>query len=86
MDHSRLGPIVVAVTLSMTVPEFIEVHNLDADQLRTRFHLPRTCDPAVTALTREPAASMVTVAVECRPKPAETPVERPTPLPPRQRP
>jgi hypothetical protein len=57
----------------MTMAEFMDFQKLSPEQLRARFGLPATCDPSVTALTTEPAGNRLTVAVECRAKPAETP-------------
>ena len=86
MGYSRFRPLVIAVALSMTITEFIEVQQLGPEELRTRFRLPRGCDPAVTALSSEPAANhLVTVAVDCRAKPILTPVWTPQPPQPRDR-
>jgi hypothetical protein len=63
---------VLAVTFSMTMAEFIEVQQLAPGDLRTRFGLSPSCDPSVMALTTDPAANRVTVAIECRAKPATT--------------
>ena len=81
-----LTRILLAVTLSMTTGEFIEVQKLSLDELRVRFGLPPSCDPAVTALNTDPSANQMTVAVECRVKPPtgappRTPGERPPPRP-----
>jgi hypothetical protein len=66
-------PFVLLVAMSMTIAEFVEVQKLAPDDLRARFSLPSSCDPAVTALTTEPAANSVIVAVECRAKPTAPP-------------
>jgi len=60
------------VTLAMTIPEFIEVQQLAPADLRTRFRLSPSCDPSVTALTTDPAANRVTVAIDCRANPTTT--------------
>ena len=73
MRGVSLAPILLAVTVSMTISEFMDVQQLSPESLRTRFGLAATCDPAVTASTTEPAANSVTVAIECRAKPAGTP-------------
>jgi hypothetical protein len=73
-----LTRILLAVTLSMTTGEFIEVQKLSLDELRTRFGLPTSCEPAVTAMNTDPAANQMTVAIECRSKPA-SPAVRPAP-------
>jgi hypothetical protein len=65
--------VLLAVTVSMTMTEFMEVQKLSPEDLRRRFGLAPTCDPALTALTTDPAANRVNVAVECRAKPAGTP-------------
>jgi len=66
MRHARLIRILTAVTVSMSTAEFVEVQKLSPTDLRTRFHLPASCDPAVTALTTDPAVNSLTVAVDCR--------------------
>jgi len=75
--HSRwrnhLAGTLLAAAVSMTTVEFIEVQKLSPDDLRTRFGLPASCDPAVTALATDPAVNLVTVAIECRTKPGGTP-------------
>jgi len=82
-----LTRILLAVSVSMSTGEFIEVQQLSLDDLRTRFGLPPSCDPAVTALNMDPAANQMTVAIECRvvkpPTPAlpRIPGERPSPHP-----
>jgi hypothetical protein len=81
MSLDRLSGIVLAAALSMSVTEFMDVQKLSPDDLRARFGLPPACEPLVTALTTEPAGSRLTVAVECRPKPAETPRVTPAATP-----
>jgi hypothetical protein len=68
----RLRLFVLAVTLAMTMAEFIEVQKLAPGDLRTRFGLSPSCDPSLTALTTDPAANLVTVAIDCRDNPATT--------------
>ena len=83
MDHSRrvgLPALVLAVSLSMTTVEFIEIQQLPVDALRARFRLPASCEPTVTALSTDGNANRMQVAVECRPKPAPS-----TPEPPARR-
>ena len=70
----------LAVTVSITTAEFLEVQRLAPEQLRTRFNLPPSCDPSVTALNTNPGGNQVTVAIDCRVKP--TPA---TPRPPTER-
>jgi hypothetical protein len=53
----------------MTTVEFVEVQKLSPEALRTRFSLPGSCDPTVTALATDPGVNLVTVAVDCRVKP-----------------
>jgi hypothetical protein len=67
---ARLAILVLGVTLSMTTMEFVEVHQLSTEDLRRRFGLPTSCDPALTAVTSDPSANRMTVAIECRPAPA----------------
>jgi len=66
------APVVVLAAMLMSIAEFVEFQKLGPDELRARLGLPSACDPAVTALTTEPAANSVTVAVECRAKPDES--------------
>ena len=61
MSVVRLRLFVLAVTLSMTIGEFIEVQQLAPADLRTRFGLLPSCDPSMTAVTPDPAANLVTV-------------------------
>jgi hypothetical protein len=68
----RLRLFVLAVTLAMTMAEFIEVQQLAPADLRTRFRLSPACDPSVTAVTTDPAANRVTVAIDCRANPPTT--------------
>ncbi len=63
----------LAVTVSMTTSEFIQVQQLSQDDLRARFRLPPSCDPSVTALNTDTAANQMTVAIECRARPAPAP-------------
>jgi len=63
----------LAVTVSMSTGEFIEVQQLSHDDLRARFKLPPSCDPSVTALNTDPAANQMTVAIECRARVAPAP-------------
>lgn len=75
-----LAALVLAVSLSMTTVEFIEIQQLPVEALRARFRLPASCEPTVTALTTDATANRMQVAVECRPKPAPN-----TPEPPARR-
>ena len=70
----------LAVTVSMSTGEFIEVQKLSHDDLRVRFKLPASCDPSLTALNTDPAANQMTVAIECRARLAP-PGERREPRP-----
>jgi hypothetical protein len=69
--------VVLAGTLSMTIPEFIEFQKLSPEDLRSRFSLPAACDPALTASTPDATQNRVTVGVECRARPGEAPANRP---------
>jgi len=62
----HLTRILLAVTVSMSTGEFIELQKLSHEDLRARFKLPPSCDPSVTALNTDPAANQMTVAIECR--------------------
>ena len=70
---ARLTGILLAAAVSMTPAEFVEVQKLSPDDLRTRFRLPPSCDPVVTALATDPAVKLVTVAIDCRVKPGGEP-------------
>lgn len=59
----------IVLTLSMSLADFIEVQALSPDDLRKRFRLQPSCDPAMTASMSDPSASSLTVAIECRVKP-----------------
>jgi hypothetical protein len=71
----------LAVTVSMSTGEFIEVQQLSHEDLRARFKLPPSCDPSVTALNTDPAANQMTVAIECRARVAPPPGDRREPRP-----
>ena len=75
---SGFGPLLLAATVSMTMAEFIEVQKLSPPDLRTRFGLASSCEPSITALWSVAAMNRVTVAIECRQMPGETP-PRPEP-------
>jgi hypothetical protein len=71
----------------MSIADFIELQKLSPADLRTRFKLPAACDPSLAALTTDPAANQVMVAVDCRPIPVGAqPESRPASTPPRQPP
>ena len=64
--RKALTRVLLAVTVSMSTGEFIEVQKLSHEDLRARFRLPPSCNPSVTALNTDPAANQMTVAIECR--------------------
>ena len=68
----RLAHTLIVLTLSMSLADFIEIQALSSDDLRRRFRLQPSCDPAVTASMADPSASSLTVAIECRIKPASS--------------
>ena len=70
--RTRLAGTLLAAAISMTAVEFAEVQKLSPDDLRTRFGLPASCDPTVSALSTSPAVNIMTVAVECRVRPGQT--------------
>ncbi len=84
--RTHLAGTLLAAAASMTTGEFVEVQKLSPDDLRTRFGLPASCDPSVTALATDPAVNLVTVAVDCRVRPGAPPPAGPSerPRPPRQ--
>ena len=65
----RLAQSLIVLTLSMSLADFIEIQALSSDDLRRRFRLQPSCDPAVTASMADPSASSLMVAIECRVKP-----------------
>jgi hypothetical protein len=71
---AHLTGILLAAAVSMTTAEFVEVQKLSPDELRTRFKLPPSCDPMVTALATDPAVKLMTVAIDCRTKPGGAPL------------
>jgi hypothetical protein len=77
--RAMLMRVLLGVSVTMTVTEFIEVQKLSDEQLNVRFALPRSCQPALTALTTNTAASLVLVAVECRGGSAPPAGSRPAP-------
>jgi hypothetical protein len=68
----RLAHSLIVLTLSMSLADFIEVQALSSDDLRKRFRLQPSCDPAVTASMSDPSASSLMVAIECRVKPTSS--------------
>lgn len=73
MNQATLVALLLAATVEIPVAEFVEVQALSADDLRKRFALPASCDPMVTALASDASVNRITVAVECRGKPAAPP-------------
>jgi hypothetical protein len=71
--RSQASGLLLAVTLSVTTAEFIEIQALPVEALRARFGLGPSCQPAVTALTTDASASQMSVAIECRPDSAAPP-------------
>ena len=71
--RSHLAGILLFAQASMSIVEFAEVQRLSADELRSRFGLPASCDPTVTALSTDPAVNLVSVAIDCRVRPSESP-------------
>ena len=64
VTKSPIVRLVLAVSLSMTTIEFIEIQQLPVEALRARFRLPASCDPTVTALSTDANANRMQVAVE----------------------
>jgi hypothetical protein len=71
--RKALTRILLAVTVSMSTGEFIEMQKLSHEDLRARFKLPPSCDPSVTALNTDPGGNQMTVAIECRTRVAPAP-------------
>jgi hypothetical protein len=65
-----LSALVLAVTLSVSTSEFIEIQALSVEALRARFGLGPTCQPAMTALSTDASANRMSVAIECRADPS----------------
>ena len=63
-----LAGLVLAVSLSVSTVEFIEMQPRPVAALRARLKLPASCDPAVTALTTDPTTNRLMVAVDRRPR------------------
>jgi hypothetical protein len=82
--RTHLAAILLVAAASMSIVEFAEVQKLSPDDLRSRFGLPPSCDPRVTALSTDPAVNVISVAIDCRVRPGETP--SPAGPPGRQRP
>jgi hypothetical protein len=68
-----LTGIFLAAVVSMTTVDFVEVQKLSPDDRRTRFGLPSSGDPTVTALATDPWVKLVAVAIDCRAKPGGIP-------------
>jgi hypothetical protein len=78
----RIVPVVLGVIVSLSTVDFVEVQKLSPGDLRARFRLPASCNPAVTAITSDTSGNRKTVAIECRPAaheavPARSPGDRP---------
>jgi hypothetical protein len=71
--RAHVSRILLAVTLSVTTAEFMEIQALPVESLRTRFALPPSCQPLMTALSADPSAGRMTVAIECRSEPGAEP-------------
>jgi len=82
--RTHLAGTLLVAAASMSIVEFAEVQRLSPDELRSRFGLPASCDPTVTALSTDPAVNLVSVAIDCRVRPGESPP--PAGPPDRQRP
>ena len=52
------------LTVSVPVPEFVDLQRLPDKQIRTRFGLPDECDPLLTALADPPGRVLVVVTCE----------------------
>ncbi len=66
---ARLAHCLIVLTLSTSLADFIEIQALSPDDLRKRFRLQPSCDPAVTASMTDPTGSSLMVAIECRAAP-----------------
>lgn len=68
--------VLLILALEVSFQEFLELQYLDAGTLRTRFHLPKSCWPRLSAALADPAAERVHIFISCAPPPAS-----PVPLP-----
>jgi hypothetical protein len=68
----------LALTLSMSLADFIDIQTLSPDALRARFRLQPSCDPSLTASMADPSGSSVVVAIECRTKPTSSASDDPS--------
>jgi hypothetical protein len=71
--RTHLAGTLLVAAASMSTVEFAEVQKLSPDDLRSRFGLPPSCDPTVTALSTDLAVNVISVAIDCRVRPGETP-------------
>ena len=55
---------IVAVTVSVDSAELVELVRLSESQLRARFDVPATCEPALSATRRSPR-SPIDVRIRC---------------------
>jgi hypothetical protein len=57
-------PLLLGVTLTMSVAEFLDVHKLPPEVLRERYRLPPSCEPRVSAVRGR--LGDVTVIIDCQ--------------------
>ncbi len=82
-DSFRALVLVALTTLSTTLPGLVEIQRLSADELRHRFALPKTCDPAITAVGRGARNGKIDVVITCKNQPPSAGAPGPDSGPPR---
>lgn len=58
---SLITLLLVLMTLSMSLPEFVALQRLAPDVIRARFKLPEDCEPRLTASADPPGRIVVVV-------------------------
>lgn len=65
-----LALVLAQLTLSVPVPEFVDLQRMPAAEIRARFDLAEDCDPRLTGLAEPPGR--VVVMVRCQVRPSRT--------------
>lgn len=53
------------VLIELSSPEFVELRDLSHEARRSRFQLPRDCEPSITAMTVAGHSNRVLVLIDC---------------------
>ena len=56
---------ILLVVIELSTPEFVELRNLSPEALRSRFQLPRDCEPSITAMTVAGNSNRFLVLIDC---------------------